>query len=50
MQLFVKAEEISTLDVQPCDTVGSIKQRLTQVSVGAFGTFPREANRHRAPA
>lgn len=44
MQLFVKAEEISTLDVQPCDTVGSIKQRLAQVSIVALGTFPQDAN------
>lgn len=31
MQLFVKADRITALDVQPCDTVGSVLQQLQGV-------------------
>lgn len=32
MQLFVKAQKITALDVQACDTVGSILQRLQVIA------------------
>jgi hypothetical protein len=32
MQLFVKAQKITALDVQACDTVGSVLQQLQVIA------------------
>lgn len=32
MQLFIKAQKITALDVQACDTVGSVLQRLQVIA------------------